>query len=203
MDLKFILDLFETKTFKFMAAFAVLGLVLSFYLLFCSIKNDRLEKRVMILKTLAEIDGKQLVNPELQDIYEKTVSDFKNDSSYVKPTLVTLSSAFNLSGNENLQNYFYKFLTGGILFLMLSVLQILAGIMYVLKGGLDLYIKDLLETVDFYHICIWLLPSVINMLIPSFENPFINYLFFPSCLTLIFLSMGRIYQEAMGKFNKG
>lgn len=201
MDLKFILDLFETKTFKFMAAFAVLGLVLSFSLLFGSIKNDRLEKRVMILKTLAEIDGKQIANPELQDIYEKTVSDFKNDSSYVKPTLATLSNAFKLTGKENLQNYFYKFLTGGILFLMLSIIQVLAGIMYVLKDP-DLNKKDLLETVNFYHICIWLLPSVINMLIPSFDNPFINYLFFPSCLTLIFLSMGRIYQEAMGKFNK-
>jgi hypothetical protein len=200
MDWKDLLNLLKSKNFQLIACVAILGIIISLSLFFDNLKNDRFERNVNILKELAEIDKNQITDPNLLAIYDQMIIDFRNSSLYETSVMSNLSFAFKPAKNKSGIEFIFKFLSGGILLMIMCIMMLLAKYKYAIDNGLRF--RNISLTDIYIYIGAWLIPSLINMLIPLFENRYINYLFFPSCLTLLFIILANIYLESMEKYER-
>lgn len=131
---------------------------------------NRVEKRVNILKEFSEIDYEALKdNPTLEGEYQSILSEIDKQKSG------SISSIFITESTKQIKTY--KFLSGGILFWLLSLLclfikmngpmdRVLGVIIFAIMGGAF---------------------GCVALLLPTIISPLCNYIFVPLIEVVVFI----------------
>lgn len=137
---------------------------------------NRIEKRVDILRELSEIDLETISkSPALQEEYNAVLSEIANQRKW------SIFGANTSGQDENLRNIsFYKFVSGGIL---MWIITILVPFMDTFESRGSKVIAFLICTL------VGVILGWIGYMIPTFFNPLINYIGFPSLQLVLLISL--------------
>lgn len=187
------INLFNSKTNKILSYIAVIGIIISSYTFYESSRNEKPDNTIYLINVSS---GSESI---LEKIENTKLKEY-NESLDSKSILLRVFEKPDKNSVARTSAYFLKFITGGGLFLLSYLIQILALLNFVKRNFSEISNKDiLLRNGYFYYILLWIIPGIINMIIPLFKNIFINYLFIPSCLTLFFMLINVIYQDTKEK----
>lgn len=172
---------------------AIIGIILSSYSFYENSRNEKSDNNIYLIN----------VSSGSESILEKIDNNKlkKNDESLdSKSILLKIFEKTDNNSANRVSTCFFKFITGGGLFLLSYIIQIFALLNFVKRDYSEINNKDILLRNGYgYYIWLWIIPSIVNLIIPVFKNIFINYLFIPSCLTLFFMLINIIYQDTREK----
>lgn len=177
MELDVLLKLFDNRlSSKLLVVLALFGLALSFYSVNQRLDDD-VEKKIRLIKEWKEIGADKALSSEaIEIVYNQLLDQLEQPAGGVESFFLSAKN----NSNGFLETLALKFVTGALLFLFVYG----ANVMWLLfsyrgKGK----IKHLLLA-RIYYVYIFLALGTINALIP-FVSVEVNYLFFPSILTLV------------------
>jgi len=186
-----LIENFKSSSAKFLVLFSALGIAISTQAVYHSINNN-IEEKLELLNKWEEKHYKDVPTQYMEMLYEQVLHKLQEsdkDGGHVISLLSQRATYFPL------KTLVFKFLTGGILYLFIYGLQMLSIIIRSKK-----YSKPKVSTIDLlkrnvHLLYVWLILSLTNMAIPMLTTP-INYVFIPSCLTLLYAISEIICKEA-------
>lgn len=171
-----LLALFKSNAAKLLVLLALTGIALTAYPVYEGLYKDT-EKKIDLIKKWKDVGGKPLASETLDIVYNQLSLELANNNG-------RLETAMSIFGQQAPQQspltFIVKFLTGGALYFFVYGVMM---IFYLYKHYAPEKIMNLLKRYS-YIFFIWLGMSIINMLIP-FISISVNYIFIPSCLSLI------------------
>lgn len=171
-----LLALFKSNAAKLLVLLALTGIALTAYPVYEGLYKDT-EKKIDLIKKWKDIGGKPLAPETLDIVYNQLSLELANNNG-------RLETAMSIFGQQAPQQspltFIVKFLTGGLLYFFVYGVMM---IFYLYKHYDPERIINLLKRYS-YIFFIWLGMSIINLLIP-FISISVNYIFIPSCLSLI------------------
>lgn len=175
---KFI-DLFTTIPARLLILLSLAGCLLSIYPIYDSL-NMNAGHKVELIKLWNELGYEKISQFEIDAVRLEVKSELQNTNGTLDRML---SMLWEKSTYMPWITFIFKFLFGGVLYIFVYGLNVWFKIEQLKlqgKSHLSLPIKKRRRDV----LRIWLALSVINMIFPVF-SPSFNYIFLPSCLTLL------------------
>lgn len=191
-----ILNNFKTKAMRFIVLLSVLGIIVSAYPTYNKIVNSGFEKRLAMLEKLSNIDNK-CKSSSIIELKEQSINEYKK---YPQNYEGALTDFFSQSTYYPYYTFFFKFVTGGILFFAVYFIQACAVSIRSQKSALQRISLAEIARINTHSILIWLGLSIGNMIVPMFA-PVINYILIPSCITFIYAFIEIIFKEAGDKIS--
>lgn len=200
MELDVLLKLFDNRlSSKLLVVLALFGLALSFYSVNQRLDDD-VEKKIRLIKEWKEIGSDKALSPEaIEAVYDQLLDQLEQPAGGVESFFLSAKN----NSNGFLETLALKFVTGALLFLFVYGVNVM-WLLFSYRGKGK--IKHLLLA-RIYYVYIFLALGTINALIP-FVSVEVNYLFFPSILTLVFAivvllkdELDRKWKEAMKNSN--
>lgn len=183
MNIDDFIKLFSSKSAKILILLAFLGVVITLKPMQNSLYlNYNIEKKIELVKKWKEVSNQELSGDKMARLKTEVEKAIGNENELV--------SKLSYSPPET---FIFKFIAGGFLFLLVYGLNLML-VKIACKQNYDLVgVKIFLRNRHILYM--WLCLSIVNMLIPyiSFE---INYVFIPSCLTILSAGIMLVWYDA-------
>lgn len=179
--------LIDKKALMLLVILAMTGIIMSIYPAYEGLYNDT-GKKLGLIKQWKELGYKDLPVEIMDAVYEQLSKELESNNGRVEATITLLLN--KKAPGQFWRKYVYKFLTGGMFYLFVygSIFIFCLIELEVKEDRKNLWIQN-----KFVGL-IWLFMSVVNAFIP-FISPSINYIFMPSCLTLLVAVMSILRNE--------
>jgi hypothetical protein len=174
-----ITELFEKGIPKLLVTLAAAGIGLTVYPVYEGLYGDT-ERKIKLIKEWRSIDSVTLIPEKAKDVvFEQLCTELENSGSRVEATLSILSKK---RANDSAWTYIWKFFAGLSLFFLTYGMTLFFYFVQKRDKKTSLGAKIISDNV--HIIVITLCLGAINAVIP-FVSPIINYVFLPSCLSLL------------------
>ncbi len=177
---KFIEVFNGTKALQLLVIISIMGIVVSVYPVYESVHNNT-SRKIALAREWQGLENARKLPPETMDaLYDQLVEELNSNHGRVEATFASLSKS---ESEKSFCHIIWKFLFGGLLYAFFYF-----AIMYFLCRSLSGNNNNARERLFKRHwpvLVIWFIMGVVNALIP-FYSPLVNYVFFPSCFTLLY-----------------
>lgn len=182
------ISLFSSKQAKLLVLLAITGIMLSVYPVYEGLYGDT-EKKIGLIKKWQELgENYQALKPEtVNAVYNQLSQEIGSKKGRLETTISILSTQ---SPEQSACTYILKFLTGGMLYFFVYGMMLI----FILINNRTGSRKQLFKR-SFFVIPIWVGLCLANTFIPFFSVS-VNYIFLPSCLTLVAAVMSILWSEA-------
>ncbi len=170
------IELFELKRTRFLVILAVAGIVLTIYPVYNGLENET-EKDIQLIQQWNGVDGaRELPQDVLNAVYDRLSNELRNNSGKVETVAAFFSKPIDRHSGWQL---IWKIFAGPALFFFTYGISLI----FKLRETDEDCKKKVWRQNKHIYITI-LFMALINLLIP-FVSPIINYIFVPSCLSLV------------------
>ncbi len=171
----FLIGMFDQNLSKILVFFALTGIAMSIYPVYEGLYDDT-SKKIALIKQWNDLGIEELPAEAIDAVREQLEGELKSNAGRVEATITLLS---NKTSGYSVWKCVGKFFAG------MSLLLITYGILFVFHymETEKKYRKGVWRD-NMYIIIIMLIMGILNMCIP-FMSTVVNYIFIPSCLTLL------------------